>query len=107
MSAKPSPTVRPTKLLRPVDMERDHMIGAETANFTLVEYGSYACSSCHAAHGVVKKLRERFGDRLRYVFRHLPLADRALASRSLAHGPYIYLGSADHHPMTKHVTGIG
>lgn len=64
------------------------MIGPETAEFTLVEYGSYACTYCHAAHGVVKKLRERFGDRLQYVFRHLPLSDRELASSAATLAEY-------------------
>jgi len=30
---------------------------------------------CGQATGVVEELRERFGDRLRYVFRHVPLTD--------------------------------
>lgn len=71
---------RPTGLTRPVDHARDRVIGSESAEFTLVEYGSYACGHCHAAHEVVKSLRTRFGDRLRYVYRHLPLADRRLAT---------------------------
>ncbi len=65
-----------------VDPERDHVLGDDTAVITLVEYGSYACRHCHAAHQVVTNLRERFGNRLRYVYRHLPLTDRALATRA-------------------------
>jgi len=49
---------------------------------TLVEYGSYACASCHAVHEVVKGLRNRFGDRMRYVFRHLPLRGSPIALRA-------------------------
>lgn len=41
---------------------------------TLVEYGSYACPSCHIAHEVVANLRDRFGDRMLYAFRHLPIS---------------------------------
>jgi NhaA family Na+:H+ antiporter len=41
---------------------------------TLVQYGSYACRNCHAVHEVVEGLRSRFGERMRYVFRHLPVA---------------------------------
>jgi Na+:H+ antiporter, NhaA family len=67
---------------RPVDPERDHILGPPTAEITLVEYGSYACSHCHTAHEVVRRLRDRFGGRLRYVYRHLPLADRAEATRA-------------------------
>ncbi|HEX8780052.1 MAG TPA: thioredoxin domain-containing protein, partial [Nocardioides sp.] len=61
------------RLDRPVDLARDHGIGRPDAELTLVEYGSYTCPYCHEAHEVVAGLRDRFGDRMRYVFRHLPL----------------------------------
>ena len=73
---------RATRLHPPVDPLRDHLIGNPSAPISLVEYGSYACEYCHAAHQVVSSLRERFGERLTYVFRHLPLADRALATQA-------------------------
>ena len=57
----------------PVDPVRDHILGPADAEMTLVEYGSYACPRCHAVHEVVEDLRIRFGDRMRYVFRHLPV----------------------------------
>lgn len=66
---------RPTKLHPPVDPSRDHILGDSDAEMTLVEFGDYACSSCHAAHEVVADLRDRFGARMRYVFRHRPSAD--------------------------------
>ena len=71
---------RPTRLTHPVHSQRDHVLGAPGADLTLLEYGSYACEYCHAAHEVVANLRDRFGARLRYVFRHLYLADRELAT---------------------------
>jgi len=58
-----------------VDPERDHIRGAAAASLTLVEYGDFECPFCGRATGVLRDLRERFGDDLRYVFRHLPLAD--------------------------------
>ena len=63
-----------TKLAAPVNIETDHFIGNADAPITLVEYGSYSCKHCHAAHEVVANLRDRFGDQMRYVFRHLPIA---------------------------------
>ncbi|HEX6961967.1 MAG TPA: Na+/H+ antiporter NhaA [Lacipirellula sp.] len=57
----------------PVDVERDHVLGPPDAELVLVEYGSYACSRCHAVHEVIEGLRSRFGERMRYVFRHLPV----------------------------------
>jgi NhaA family Na+:H+ antiporter len=64
-----------TTLTPPVDPERDHILGPADAEMTLVEYGSYACARCHMVHQVVEGLRSRFGDRMRYVFRHLPVDD--------------------------------
>lgn len=61
-----------TKLAFPV-AGRDHAQGPASASVTLVEYGDYECPYCGAAHPVVKKLVERLGDDLRFVFRNFPL----------------------------------
>jgi NhaA family Na+:H+ antiporter len=59
----------------PVDPERDHMRGGSEAPVTLVEYGDFQCPYCGEAYPVVHELLERFGDQLRFVFRHMPLPD--------------------------------
>lgn len=66
---------RPTRLDPPVDPERDHVRGPVDAPLTLVEFGDFECPFCGRATGVVDELRERFGPRLRYVFRHVPLVE--------------------------------
>jgi Na+/H+ antiporter NhaA len=65
----------PRSLDRDVDVGRDHVRGPVDAPLTLVEYGDFECPFCAKATGVARELRERLGDDLRYVFRHLPLAD--------------------------------
>jgi Na+/H+ antiporter NhaA len=65
----------PRFLDRPVDPDTDHIRGPADAPLTLVEYGDFECPFCARATGVTHELRERFGDELRYVFRHLPLVD--------------------------------
>jgi Na+/H+ antiporter NhaA len=65
----------PRVLDRPVDPATDHVRGPVDAPLTLVEYGDFECPFCARATGVTRELRERFGDDLRYVFRHLPLVD--------------------------------
>ena len=65
----------PMLLADPVDPVRDHIRGRVDAPLTLVEYGDFECPFCGRATGVVRELRERLGDELRYVFRHLPLTD--------------------------------
>lgn len=72
---------RPIYLDPPVNIERDRVLGSANAQMTLVEYGSYACRQCHAVHEVVAGLRTIFGDRMRYIFRHLPV-DTADAQRA-------------------------
>jgi len=73
---------RPTKLEPPFDIRRDHVLGNPDAELTLVEYGSYACQHCHAVHEIIEGLRSRFGERMRYVFRHLPVAGSEDAVRA-------------------------
>jgi Na+/H+ antiporter NhaA len=58
-----------------VDVDRDHIRGAPDAPVTLVEYGDFECPYCGDAAPVIARLRDRFGDELRYVWRHLPLTD--------------------------------
>ncbi len=57
-----------------VDPERDHVRGPVHAPVTVVEYGDFECPYCGMAEPVVRELLRDFAD-LRYVWRHLPLAD--------------------------------
>jgi len=67
---------------RPVDGSSDHILGSAGAEITLVEYGSYACPYCRAANERIAEVRDQFGERLRYVFRHRPLIGSAIARRA-------------------------
>jgi len=67
---------------REVDATSDHVLGPPGADITLVEYGSYACPYCRAANERIAEVRDQFGDRLRYVFRHRPLTGNDLARRA-------------------------
>jgi protein-disulfide isomerase len=53
----------------------DHVQGAANAPITLVEYGDYECSFCGRAYPIIKKLQQRLGKRLRFVFRNFPIPD--------------------------------
>ena len=76
------PLLPSRRLEPPIDDVRDHVLGGTGAPITLVEYGSYACPHCRAANEAIANLRDRFGDRMRYVFRHRPLTDNELARRA-------------------------
>ena len=70
------------RLNRPVNPAYDHVLGPDKAEITLVEYGSYACPHCRAANERISQVRDQFGDRLRYVFRHRPLTGSEIARRA-------------------------
>lgn len=72
---------RKNHLHRPINPNRDHILGNPKAEMTLVEYGSYTCPTCQEAHKVIINLRDRFGEHLRYVFRHKPL-DNEIAHKA-------------------------
>ncbi len=71
-----------TRLDRPVSEVYDHILGPENAEITLVEYGSYDCRECRIANERIADIRDKFGDRLRYVFRHRPLPGSEIAQRA-------------------------
>src|SRR5690349_2990733 len=77
-----SETASRHRLDRPVDEKHDHLLGSPRAEISLVEYGSYACPHCRAANERIAEVRDRFGDRLCYVFRHKPLTGSELARRA-------------------------
>jgi Na+:H+ antiporter, NhaA family len=77
-----SQAMQSSRLDRPVDESYDHVLGPTDARVTLVEYGSYACPHCRAANESIAALRDRFGERMRYVFRQRPLTNNDLARRA-------------------------
>lgn len=62
-----------SKLSLPVDRNRDHIQGPDTALITLVEYGDYECPYCGQAYPIIKQIQDYFQDNLRFVFRNFPL----------------------------------
>jgi protein-disulfide isomerase len=56
----------------PVDPARDHSRGGQ-GPYDLLLYGDYECPYTRRAMGFVKTLERRYGDELRFTFRHLPI----------------------------------
>ncbi len=75
-------TTTNNRLDRAVDQRVDHVLGPANAQITLVEYGSYACPSCRAANEAISDVRDQFGTRMQYVFRHRPIPGNEMALRA-------------------------
>jgi len=65
---------QPFTLAVPVN-HTDHILGPASAKVTVVEYGDFECPSCGQAYPAVKMLLKRFGERVRFVYRHFPLVE--------------------------------
>jgi len=71
----------------PVPLGRaSHAEGPADALVTIVEFSDFQCPYCRRAAPTVRKLREHFGDKLRVVYRHFPVAghDHALLAAEAA-----------------------
>jgi len=55
---------------------QDHTQGPDDAPVTLVEYGDFECPYCAETVGVIDGVQRLMGEKLRYVFRHFPLAQQ-------------------------------
>ena len=76
MSADAIATVKPmpAPLDPPLGCD-DHVTGPADAPFELVMYGDFQCPYCVASMSILRRVRERLDDRLRFAFRHFPLPD--------------------------------
>ncbi len=69
--------------------------GGDEALVTLVEFSDFECPYCKRAHPTVQQLKQKYGDQLRVVFKHLPLPfhDRALPAARIADAVYRQKGA--------------
>lgn len=51
----------------------DHVRGDTTSPVTLTQYSDYQCPYCSQAYPQVKKVVDKYGDKITYIFRNLPL----------------------------------
>ncbi len=64
------------ELLSPPLEDLDHVRGERGAPLQLVMFGDFQCPYCLGAQSVLRRVRERLGDRLIFGFRHLPIPER-------------------------------
>lgn len=48
-----------------------HTVGKGTV--TLVEYGDFECPFCGTFHPIVQQVKEKYGDKISFQFRHFPI----------------------------------
>ena len=99
---------RPKYLVGEIDASGgDHVIGESDAKITLVEYGSYASAASAVAHEVVASLHTRFGNQMRYVFRHLPAPENRIAREAALMSEYLSLNSVNFWDIHDELMGHG
>jgi protein-disulfide isomerase len=61
--------------LKPAVHTGDHFQGPADAPVELVEYGDYQCPHCGRAYPIIKRIQEKLGKDLKFVFRNFPLSE--------------------------------
>lgn len=61
------------KTVQPVSAKRDHIFGNPDAPVSLIEYADFKCPYCKRFHGTAGAVVKSYGDKVNWVYRHLPL----------------------------------
>jgi protein-disulfide isomerase/rhodanese-related sulfurtransferase len=69
----PPATASPETLLQRLIRPDSHATGNPQAPVTVVEFADFQCAPCELAEPTVRKIRARYGNQIRFVFRHFPL----------------------------------
>jgi protein-disulfide isomerase len=73
-SAVPTPRKGPDPARHySIHTEGSPVEGNPSAKLAIVEFADFQCPFCARATGLVARIREEYGDRVRIVFKHLPL----------------------------------
>ena len=58
----------------PVDLSKEYVKGPKYAPVTIVEVSDFECPFCSKVGPTYKKIEETYGDKVRFFFKHTPLA---------------------------------
>jgi protein-disulfide isomerase len=65
-----------------VDVKGNHAMGPVDAAVKIVEFSDYQCPVCRQSHEVVRKVREDYRDRIRWIFKDYPLSMHKYAEKA-------------------------
>lgn len=68
---------------KPID-DKDHIRGKKDAKITILEYSDFECPFCSRFHPTMQQVIEKYGDQVRWVYRHFPLESIHPNARPLA-----------------------
>ena len=51
-----------------------NMMGSPTASVTIEEFADFACGACASVNPTLKEITSTYGSRIKFIFRHYPLA---------------------------------
>lgn len=68
--------------LKPKIRDDEAIRGNKSAPLVLVEYSDFECPFCSRGFATVQQLREKYGDKIQFIYKHLPLSfhDKAMIS---------------------------
>lgn len=84
---------------QPVIEDGRVIFGNKSAPITIVEYSDFQCPYCGRGFQTVKEVEKEYGDKVRIIFKHLPLEFHPLAMPAAKYFEAIAL--QDHHKAEK------
>ncbi|MBU3957585.1 MAG: DsbA family protein, partial [Nanoarchaeota archaeon] len=60
----------------------EHFLGDANAKVVVTEYSDFQCPACGAAEAAAQDIAEFYSDRIKFVFRHFPLASHHYAQKA-------------------------
>ena len=56
-----------------IDVSKDPVLGPAQAPVTIIEFSDFQCPFCREMHFVLKRMRDKFGPRVRVIYKNFPL----------------------------------
>jgi len=86
--------------------------GSENAPITLIEYSDFQCPFCQRGFNTVQKVLEEYGDKVRFIYKHLPLPNHPHAMPAARYFEAIAMQSGEkaykfHDAVFSNQAGLG